>query len=688
MVGMTATHAGTHAISGQDIHARFIVLALGVITLAGLWLRLRHLGALPLIGDEAIQAMAVRGVLEHGIPQMETGFVYTRALLYTYLQAIPAAVFGVAPDEFWLRFPSAVFGVLVIFPVYWLARELAGWRVALLAALFIALSSWEIELSRYARFYTFFQFTFVLALYCFYRGFLRNQRVWRYAFLGVSFISFFTHEMSMLLFLLYMIPLATGEPRHHWRLLVWWVAFVLIWYGQRYLTGWVSHMGLAFDSQPAVMNSETLGRDILSRLNMGLPNLYYPDWLPWLEIQAQHPAILWIPVLVAAGAIARVFVQAAGQPWYRVVLACSAILLAVGYQFGLSLLLLLLLVIWASPHWRGLHADRLLRSTAVGCGLLLGFWLAVFSASPADWKAVALLLFGVPNVLQHFAYWFILGLPFLSAVVVLTAVWQLRNFLADRDNTAALYLPAVILVMTLSASFVQSYYESRYVFHLYPALVILYCLAVMAAVDGVDRRLQLSGRRVRSGVAAAVLMLGLVLSHDANPLFSWRIGDRDFGTPRNPLQSVISWPRYAGFHADREFPADYYRLHRQEADRVLTLGPVFMHTQFHYYAGGVDASLNQVGWPTSYGRLRDGRLVNYLTGAELVAGNAGIQAYLQQSPGAVWILGDLLLLADDNDYYSPDVKAALRELVGDPQIKGRDGVSFLATVKTGNNGKQ
>jgi hypothetical protein len=187
---------------------------------------------------------------------------------------------------------------------------------------------------------------------------------------------------------------------------------------------------------------------------------------------------------------------------------------------------------------------------------------------------------------------------------------------------------------------------------------------------------------------AAVLMPGLVLSHDANPLFSLSIGDRDFGSPRNPLQSIISWPRYAGFHADREFPAGYYRLHRQETDRVLTLGPIFMHTQFHYYAGGVDASLNPEDWAYGYGRLRDGRLVNYLTGAELLAGKAGIQAYLQHSPGAVWILGDLLLLADDNDYYTHDVKTALRELVGEPQIKGRDGVSFLAKVKTGNNGKQ
>ena len=664
------------------------MLALGVIGLAGLWLRLRHLGMLPLIGDEAIQAMAVRGVLEHGIPQMETGFVYTRALLYTYLQAIPVVVFGAPLDEFWLRVPSAVLGTVVIFPVYWLASELAGRRVALLAALFIALSCWEIELSRYARFYTLFQFTFVLALYSFYRGFLRDQPAWRYAFLPVCFFSFFTHEMSVLLFTLFMIPLATGDPRRHWRLLPWWGAFGLTWYAQRFLAGRVSHMGPAFDPQPAVLGGETLGRDILSRLNMGLPNLYLPDWLPWLDLQAQHPAIRWIPVLLVIGTIGQVAVNAAGQPWYRIALACLAILLAGGYQFGLSLSLLLLLLIWASPGWRGLRADRVLLPALVGCGLLLCFWLAVFSASAADWRAVALLLFGVPNVLQHFAYWFILGWPFLSLVVALTAAWQLRCFLADRTDSAALYLPAVVMLMVLSASFIQSYYESRYVFHLYPALVVLYCVAVLAGADFVVRRLRLSGGPVRGGVTASLLLLGLVLSHDANPLFSWRIGDRDFGTPRNPLQSVISWPQYAGFHADRELPAEYYRRHRQETDRVLTLGPIFMHTQFHYYAGGVDASLNQEDWPDGYGRLRDGRLVNYLTGAELVVGSAGIQSYLQHSPGAVWILGDLLLLADDNSYYSRDVKTALRKLVGEPQIKGRDGVSFLAKVKTGSNGKQ
>jgi len=271
-------------------------------------------------------------------------------------------------------------------------------------------------------------------------------------------------------------------------------------------------------------------------------------------------------------------------------------------------------------------------------------------------------------------------------VVTLTAIRLLQRFLVDRGNTAALYLPAVVMVTVLSASLVQSYYESRYVFHLYPAMVILYCIAVVAVADYGIRRLQLSAGPARGVFTAGVLLLALVFSQDANPLLSWRIGERDFQSARNPMQSVISWPLYAGFHADRKLPAEYYRAHRQERDRVLTLGPIFMHGQFHYYAGRVDAYLNPLSWPGGYGRLREGRLVNYLTGAELVSGIGGIRTFLQESPGAVWILGDLLLLADDNDYYSEDVKMYLRELVSDPVIMGRDGVSFLAKVKPEGNG--
>ena len=60
-------------------------------------------------------------------------------------------------------------------------------------------------------------------------------------------------------------------------------------------------MGIPFDALPAAVSGDTAGRDILSRLDISLPNLYLPDWLPWLELHAHHPALLWVPVLLAAG---------------------------------------------------------------------------------------------------------------------------------------------------------------------------------------------------------------------------------------------------------------------------------------------------------------------------------------------------------------------------------------------------
>jgi hypothetical protein len=58
------------------------------------------------------------------------------------------------PDEFLLRFPSAVFGWLVIPTTYLVFRPILGARPAAGAALVIACSSWHLYWSQTARFYT------------------------------------------------------------------------------------------------------------------------------------------------------------------------------------------------------------------------------------------------------------------------------------------------------------------------------------------------------------------------------------------------------------------------------------------------------------------------------------------------------------------------------------------------------
>jgi hypothetical protein len=127
-----------------------LVLWSGVLLLVivGLAFRLHGLGRLGLFVDEGNQAIAIAGILEHGIPVSDSGWPYSRSLLFQYIQA--ASALGLGLDEFSLRLPSALFGAASIFTSFILARALFGDQVALLTATLVCLSLWEISLSRWS----------------------------------------------------------------------------------------------------------------------------------------------------------------------------------------------------------------------------------------------------------------------------------------------------------------------------------------------------------------------------------------------------------------------------------------------------------------------------------------------------------------------------------------------------------
>jgi len=91
-------------------------LLLSMLLAVGFWLRARHLGDLGLIVDEGIQALAVQGILKHGVPNVDSGLIYTRSIPFLYTQALAAKLFGL--NEFSFRLPSALFGVAAILAAY------------------------------------------------------------------------------------------------------------------------------------------------------------------------------------------------------------------------------------------------------------------------------------------------------------------------------------------------------------------------------------------------------------------------------------------------------------------------------------------------------------------------------------------------------------------------------------------
>ena len=135
----------------------------------GIFLRFYNITTPSVWIDELNHYYAAETLLENGKATLPSGEPNERAIIYSWLVAWTFDALGA--DAFSLRFPSAFLGVLCIILSYIIAKYFFGVSTALLAALFVAISPFEIGWSRLSRFYTLFQFLFMIAIAAFYRGF-------------------------------------------------------------------------------------------------------------------------------------------------------------------------------------------------------------------------------------------------------------------------------------------------------------------------------------------------------------------------------------------------------------------------------------------------------------------------------------------------------------------------------------
>jgi len=151
--------------------------------------------------DENHLAIFARAILERGKPVLANGY-HTRIyqLIPYYLSAISAKIFGL--NEFAIRFPSVIFGVLTIWAVYLLGKELFNKNVGLVAALFTTFLKIEILWSRQARPYQALQFFFVLGAWFVYKLTKEEKFNWRYfsGFLVCGILASLMHGLGLILF--------------------------------------------------------------------------------------------------------------------------------------------------------------------------------------------------------------------------------------------------------------------------------------------------------------------------------------------------------------------------------------------------------------------------------------------------------------------------------------------------------
>ncbi len=169
----------------------------------GFYLRIYDLGYQSLWIDESYSITAALGMIEHLIPYMPSGVVYSRGILNTGLIALSMRLFGVS--EFSARLPSVLFGTMTILLVYVFFRKVFGEKIALASAFLVTFSVVEIAWSRQARMYQQLQFFYILSLYLFYR-YVHSKEI-KFLALAVAsvFCAMFTHVLGVSLLLV--IPL-------------------------------------------------------------------------------------------------------------------------------------------------------------------------------------------------------------------------------------------------------------------------------------------------------------------------------------------------------------------------------------------------------------------------------------------------------------------------------------------------
>jgi len=679
-------------VTTDDVRAARRRLLWGVIVMVVLIviaaaLRLRNLGELALTADEGYQALAVQGVMQHGVPKLDTGYVYGRAPLFVYLQAMVAAMFGgISPMT--LRCVAAIAGVLCIPVGYWLGRTLVSHRVGFILAVLLTFSTWHIEMSRYARFYTLLQLLFTLGIICFYLGFYRDRWRYRIGFVLVTATTMLFHDLGVMLGSLFLtvIPLRSLTWKRKLVYLLATVATGMWWVVQTKMVGrrlyafadpmdWIV---ASIPSAPAgsrgwwtsIMNKVPDLTEMSSKYLLGIV-----DKPLVLSIMMVIPAIVTVALLL--------LIWRRRKP-VRGVLALGMVAAGLNHELALVVILAVVDVAfcvrshkdWREPiFWVGLVGG--LATTG-----LWGVWM-LFTGVAEDITGVIYRLTRFPDIGRYYLQWLLVGWPVL--LVLGGGTWMVlgvKSLQEDQPDGAKRnwFIVAGLFVPVVSMSFLHwQFSEARYFFHLYPLMLLLYALCVQWALIHVDRWTRPRSVMVRSGAVAVCMIAALWISQDANPLAANAIANRSYTDTKNPYRALLNWPPHAGYHSDPQTTSAYVREHRGPEDRVICVGPPHMAALYRWYLGDLDA---QIGRRDNYGQLvrfDDGRAGDPVTGGRLIDSPESLDDLLEAWQGrTIWLLSDHAVLAPEAGFLSQPLRDAVLQRFGKPIFIGRDGISYVA----------
>lgn len=543
--------------------ALFYLIAAAAI-LFGLWGRFKGLGAWPLSDDEYYTARAVQDILRVGTPEYDCGGWYTRGLPFQYLAGL-IQLLGVGP-ALSLRIITAVSSLLVLPAAYLLGRRAHGRTAGLLVVTILATSVWEIEMARFGRMYAPFQAIFAWYLVYFVRYVVDQDRRALWPMLALSVLGVFVWEGGLFILALNALQPFIGntEGRLSGRDVVYVVltallvvpVYYLVFNDLRYSSE-VPAFPEGFDLDAAMAAAAPKGVPGWAHIKQGLRS--HPGWLlvMALPLAALWPALTWIwrfrTRWLAAGGL------------------LLALMLALLHQFtaSASILLAMLLARVVRP------ADLLSRSaTGYGAaillsllgwsflGLLSDLWIPPDASNwLGDGRPLVVFneLFGRPDYLRQVVRPWVGAASLYGLVLLLSlGIAVVNDLRSPSPNSRTLSVLLLVVFAMLCAVGISNppRQETRYVFFLYPAVIVVAVATWLIVVP-----------RLRAGVAIpaiagpVVILLGFVLLEDFRPRHvlavdsaaaSMRIGFRgradDHLIARTDPRSAAEW---AVAHADQ-----------------------------------------------------------------------------------------------------------------------------------------
>jgi hypothetical protein len=551
-----------------------------------------------------------------------------------------------------------LFGIALIALACCYGAALFGRTVGLVTAALLAVSFWDIDLSRYARFYSAFSALYVLTLVAIWRFRVESKSTAGGALcVALAIATLSLHDLAYTLGLAFFFPLVL-EGQRAWRSpreWVWPVSASAV-LGAFYL-GWREYMlwSRALPVMTSGASPSVTGREVdeLERSFLALPDM--PVLVGTLE---RVPWFVPLLAVAAVGCALLVTRRLQSSPSER------ALVVAIGACAALQFFNLALLATFALAFLKrtGLPALRS-REVLLALGLIaVSFvaWLVAALGAPIDVASLeASALRAAVRELLDFPYFYVFWgfpneWPLAAAVASLGALIAFHRASLNGDAAAGFALLALAGPIIGNAVFSSPFELFRYnaafntLFFVFVGLAFVHWRELVPAWRPSLPR-PLVGRPA-TALGTALLVL-LAMAYDLNPLRGWLAMEREYAND-GALYRTFGITAYSDFKTT----AAYVARHSAPHDLIVTPDS----REYYNYLGRVDYWLRSGRYDdqsyTSKGALRD-----LYVGTPLVATFADFKKALATPNRTKWVLASSATLADPKAPVAPEIRAFLRE---------------------------